>query len=450
MPASEPLLPSFRGQILAPGDDGYEQARRVHNGMIDKRPALITRCVGVADIADAVRYATAHWLEISVRGGGHNVGGRAVTEGGLMIDLSAMKSVHVDAAARTAVCEGGALWRELNRETQLHGLAVTGGVVGSTGVAGLTLGGGLGWLMSKFGLALDNLLAVTVVLADGSVVRASAAHHPDLFWALRGGGGNFGVAAAFEFRLHPLGPLTTGGLAAFAPPDTRAVLRGWRAMMATAGDDLTSVAALISAPDGSGAKIAGIAACHTGAQPEAEAAMAHIRSFGTVVHDALGPIPYTTLNTMMDGDYPRGAHNYWKSAFMPELSDAAIEVLAEAHAACPSGMSQLAIEHLHGAVCRVPLDATACTLRTAGFNALVVGQWQDPALSAPTIAWVRETFARLQPFVTRQQYVNYVATDEDTNAAARGAYGPHFERLQAIKRQYDPGNVFHLNVNIVP
>jgi len=450
MDAISEALPNFLGAVLKPSHPDYDNVRRVHNGLIDKRPSLIARCCGVADIVDAVGYAREHALEISVRGGGHNVGGRAVTDGGLMIDLSLMKSVHVDAGRRIAIVEGGALWKDVNRETQLHGLAVTGGVVGTTGVAGLTLGGGLGWLMSKFGLALDNLRAVDLVLADGSVVRASEDNHPDLFWAVRGGGGNFGVAASFEFNLHPLGPMTMGGLAAFPPPEVGQVLRAWRGMMVNASDDFTSVAALLSAPDGSGAKIAGIAACHCGPHKDAEETINRIKSFGTVIMDAMGPIPYTALNGMLDASYPRGAYNYWKSAFLPELSDAAIETLVVAHAACPSQTSHILLENIHGAVTRVPLEATAFTLRSAGFNTLILGQWMDPAAANATTAWVRDTAAKLQPFVGPRRYVNYVTPEDDVNVGALASYGPNLERLRRAKKWYDPTNLFHLNVNILP
>jgi FAD/FMN-containing dehydrogenase len=272
----------------------------------------------MADIGDAIRFARARGLEITVRGGGHNVGGRAVADGGMMIDLSLMKGIHVNPRDHTAVVEGGVLWKEFNREAQLHGLATTGGVIGTTGVAGLTLGGGLGWLMPKYGMALDNLIAVNLVLADGSVVRASADENPDLFWAVRGGGGNFGVAASFEFRLHPVGPMVFGGLVAFPFAEAQNVLRAFREFAATASDDLMIVAALTHAPDGSGTRIAAIVACHLGGEADGMAAAAKIKSFGTVAVDALGPIPYTAINGMLDGSFPPGAFNYWKSAFQPK------------------------------------------------------------------------------------------------------------------------------------
>lgn len=436
------------GPILSPGSPGYDDARKLHNGLIDKRPALIARCRGLADIADAVRFARARGLEIAVRGGGHNVAGRAVVDAGLMIDLSLMKSVHVNAADRTAIVEGGVNWKEFNREAQLHGLATTGGVIGTTGVAGLTLGGGIGWLMGKHGLALDNLLAVNLVLADGSVVRASADEHPELFWAVRGGGGNFGVAGSFEFRLHLVGPMVVGGRAAFPFAEARRVLRAFRDMTATAPDELAMVAGLASAPDGN--KIVLVAAGHCGAEADGLKAMDRIRSFGTVVLDELGPISYSALNGMLDDGFPAGASNYWKSAFLHALDDAAIETLIAAQERCPVPTSAILIENFHGAASRVPVDATAYALRDDGFNILVLGQWMDPAAGSATTAWVRETYGALQPFVGPRRYMNYLGDDEDSDAAAAAAYGPNLARLRRLKTQYDPDNLFHLNVNILP
>src|SRR3712207_3663501 len=315
------LARSFAGQILRPADPGYEEARRVHNGLIDKRPALVARCRGLADIADAVRLGRDRGLEIAIRGGGHNVAGRATTEGGLMIDLSLMKGIHVDPKARTARAQGGATWGEVNRETQLHGLATTGGVVSSTGVAGLTLGGGLGWLMGKHALALDNLLSADVVLADGRIVTASAEQHPDLFWALRGGGGNFGVVASFEYRLHPVGPVVTGGLIAHPFAAAFDVLRHYRDVTASLPDEFTVFAGLVHAPDGSGEKLAALVLCHCGTPAEGEAAAAPLKRFGRPAQDAVGPMPYAQVNAMLDAAYPPGALNYWKSSFLSGLSD---------------------------------------------------------------------------------------------------------------------------------
>ncbi|CAN5322095.1 FAD-binding oxidoreductase [soil metagenome] len=450
MEAITELTQTFIGQVILPGAPSYDEVRKIHNGMIDKRPAVIARCRGIADIADAVRFARAKGLEIAVRGGGHNVGGRAVVDGALMIDLSLMKGVHVNPKDRTAVAEGGVIWKEFNRETQLHGLATTGGVIGTTGVAGLTLGGGLGWLMPKFGLALDNLLAVNLVLADGSLVRASAEDHPDLFWALRGGGGNFGVAASFEFRLHNVGPMVIGGLVAFPFSEAGKVLRAYRDLAATAPDELMLVCALTTAPDGSGTKIVGVAACHCGAREQGLAIADKIKTFGTVAMDAMGPIPYTALNGMLDAAFPAGAFNYWKSAFLPRIDDTLIETAVAAYGRCPVPTSSLLLENFHGAGSRIPVDATAYALRDSGFNALIAGQWLDPPQQAATMAWVRDTYQALQSAAGPRRYLNYLGFDEETETAAVAAYGANLSRLKTIKRQYDPENVFHHNLNILP
>jgi FAD/FMN-containing dehydrogenase len=450
MEAIAELTRTFIGPVMLPGTPAYDEARKIHNGMIDRRPAVIARCRGSADIADAVRFARANGMEIAVRGGGHNVGGRAVVDGALMIDLSLMKGIYVNAGGKTAVVEGGVLWKELNRETQLHGLATTGGVIGTTGVAGLTLGGGLGWLMPKYGLALDNLIAANLVLADGSLIRASADDHVDLFWAVRGGGGNFGVAASFEFRLHNVGPLVVGGLVAFPFSEAGKVLRAFRELAATAPDELMLVGALTTAPDGSGTKIVGIAACHCGRAEDGLATAARIKTFGTVAVDAMGTIPYTALNGMLDAGFPAGAFNYWKSVFLPRIDDAVIDAAVSAYDRCPVPTSSLLLENFHGFASRVPADATAYALRDTGFNALIAGQWFDRGQETATTAWVRDTFNALQPFSGARRYMNYLGADEKTEPAAIAAYGGNLGRLRQIKRQYDPDNLFHNNVNILP
>ena len=441
------LTPSFSGRLLLPADAGYDEARRVHNGLIDKRPAVIAQCRGTADISDAVKLARAHGLRVSVRGGGHNVAGRAVVEGGLMIDLSLMRSIVVDPAARTARVEGGANWKEVNRETQLFGLATTGGIVGSTGVAGLTLGGGFGWLMPKHGMALDNLRSVDLVLADGRVVRASASEHPDLFWAVRGGGGNFGVAASFEFQLHPIGPMVHGGVVAWPLDAARDVLRLYRDHTATLDDNAFLVAALLTAPD-KVTKVVAILAGYMGPEAGADKVLGPIKTFGTPVMDVMGPIPYTALNGMLDADFPRGALNYWKSRFMTTLADEAIEALIARMPACPSPMSAVILENFHGAATRVPIDATAYALRSPGFNGLVVGQWLDPAENASNIQWVKETYTILERHGSDQRYTNYLADDDLTDAGLAAAYGPNLPRLRDVKRKYDPENFFRENLNI--
>lgn len=450
MEGATELAQTFLGEIVLPGAPTYDDVRKVFNGLIDKRPALIARCRGMGDIADAVRFGRSRGLEISVRGGGHNVGGRAVVDDGLMVDLSLMKGVHVNPAAQTAIVDGGVLWKEFNREAQLYGLATTGGVVGTTGVAGLTLGGDLGWLMAKYGLALDNLLAVSLVLADGSVVRASADDHPDLFWAVRGGGGNFGVASSFEFRLHPVGPMVTGGLVAFPFEEAGQVLRAWRDMVTAAPDELMLVALMGTAPDGSGKRIVAVVACHCGSPEDGQAAAAKIKTFGTLVMDAMGPIPYGALNVMLDAGNPPGVLNYWKSAFIHTLDDTAIDALVAAYERCPLPTSQILVENFHGAASRVPVDATAYALRDSGFNIVMLGLWKDPAHGDVATSWCRESFAAMQPFVGPRRYMNYLGPDDEADGAAVAAYGPNLTRLRQLKKRYDPENVFHLNVNILP
>ena len=430
-------------------DAEYEDARRVHNGLVDKRPAIIARCRGVADICDAIKLARALNLDVAVRGGGHNVAGHATIEGGLMIDLMPMKGIHVDPRARVARAQGGVLWREFNRETQVHGLATTGGVVGSTGIAGLTLGGGLGWLMPKYGLALDNLRSAEMVMADGSVKRASADENADLFWAIRGGGGNFGIAASLEYVVHPVGPIIAGGLVAHPHANTMDVLKFFREQCASAPDELMLVAGLISAPDGSGAKLAAIVAAHCGSLPDGEAALRPFKAFGPPVMDAMGPIPYCAQNALFDAALPRGALNYWKSQFLTDLSDEAIRVLVDRFESSGSPMSQILIEHFHGAASRVPMSATACAMRLSGYNVAIISQWMDPRQNDPCIAWCRGTFDALKPFLAETRYVNYLDHDEAGDPAA-AAYGANYSRLRELKAKYDPENFFHANVNIRP
>jgi FAD/FMN-containing dehydrogenase len=442
----------FSGELLRPGDEGYEDARRIHNGMIDKHPGLIARCRGVADIVAAVGHARDREAEISICGGGHNVAGRAVTEGGVMIDLSLMRGIHVDPAGRSARAQGGVTWNELNRETQLHSLAVTGGTISTTGIGGLTLGGGLGWLMGKYGLAADNLISAEIVTADGRVLTASEAENTDLLWALRGGGGNFGVVSSFEYRLHPVGPTITGGLAIHPFSDAAAVLRFFRDFTAAVPDELGVIAALIHAPDGSGTKLAALVVCHVGSQSQAQEDLAELLAFGSPLDVQIGPMPYSAVNTMLDAGFPRGALSYWKSSFLGELSDAAIESTVAQFANCTSSpMSAVVIEHLHGAVTRVPADATAVPHRSEGYDFLVISQWMDPATTDDNVAWARDAYAAMRPFTANQlRYVNYLDEDDMRHDPARAAYGPNYDRLVQVKNAYDPDNQFRMNTNITP
>jgi FAD/FMN-containing dehydrogenase len=443
------LAGTFTGQLLKPADAGYDQARKVHNGLVDKRPALIARCRGVADVVDAIQLGQKLQLEVAVRGGGHNVAGRATVDGGLMIDLALMKGIHVDPKGRTVRAQGGVTWGELNRETQLHGLGVTGGIVSSTGIAGLTLGGGLGWLMGKHGLALDNLRSVELVTAEGKVIRASKDEDPDLFWALRGGGGNFGVATSFEYQLYPVGPTMTGGLIAHPIDRARDVLRFFRDCTASLPDEHVIFAGLIHAPDGSGTKLAVMVTCHCGSPADGEKAMRPLKQFGSPAMDALGPMPYCELNRMLDAGYPKGALNYWKSSFLSQLSDEAIETMIEWFARCPTPMGQLLLEHIHGAVARVAVGDTAFPHRADGYNCLVLSEWMQPAQTDRCVAWAREAYAAMEPFFASGRYVNYLGDDEADDPVP-AAYGPNYRRLQELKTQYDPGNFFRMNQNIRP
>jgi FAD/FMN-containing dehydrogenase len=411
----------FAGTLLCPGDAGYDDTRRVHNGMIDKQPALIARCQGVADVVAAVNFARENTLEISVRGGGHNVAGRAVCEGGVMIDLAGQKGIHVDGHNLTARAQAGLNWGEFNRETQLHGLATTGGVIGTTGIAGLTLGGGIGYLMGRYGLTVDNLLSAEVVTADGRVLRAAKDENDDLFWGLRGGGGNFGIVTSFEYQLYPVGPEVTGGLIAFPFDDSFEVLRFYRDFAETLPDELVVFCGLVHAPDGSGTRLAAMIPCHCG----------------------------RGINGMLDAGHPKGALNYWKSGFLKELKQDVIEVLIEQFSVCPSSMSSLLIERYHGAATRVGLEETAFAHRSPGYNLAIVSQWADPKDSEANIAWARDTYTAVNPHMSSGVYVNYLG-DDDPAAQVQAAYGPNFERLQSIKDRYDPKNLFHLNQNIPP
>jgi FAD/FMN-containing dehydrogenase len=443
-------LEGFSGELLRPSDPGYDDARSVYNGLIDKRPALIARCLGEADIVDAVAFARTAGLEVSVRGGGHNVAGRCVTEGGVKIDLSEMRGIYVDPAARTARVQPGVTWSELNRETQLHGLAVTGGLISTTGIAGLTLGGGLGWLMPKFGLATDSLLSARVVTADGRTLTASEDENADLFWGLRGAGANFGVVSSFEYRLHPVGPTVTGGLVAH-PLDAGAdLLRFYREFTAEAPDELMTFAGAAHAPDGSGTKLALVAACHIGAPEQAEEDLRPLREFGSPVLVELGPLPYTAISSMLDAGYPTGSLNYWKSAFLSGLPDEAIDELLARFAACPSPMTAALIEHFHGEVTRVPVDATAVPHRETGYNLVITSVWTDETATDENVQWTRDAFGAMEPFLIGRRYLNYFSDDDVGEDPARAAYGSNYERLVELKQAYDPENMFHLNANVAP
>lgn len=441
------LRTQFSGTVLEPDDEGYDDARAVHNGLIDKRPALVARCVNTADIADAVRFARESGLEISTRGGGHNVAGKAVTDGGLMIDLAPMRGTYVDPVKQRARVQGGATWNDYNRATHQHCLATTGGVISTTGVAGLTLGGGLGWLMGRFGMASDNLTSVELITAGGDVLQVGEDAEPDLFWGLRGGGGNFGIAASFEFEVHPL-DMVLGGIVAYPLAEALRVFAAYQEITAEPPDELVSFFGLVHAPDGSGQQIVAVPVCHAGDLAAGEVLVKPVRTVGTPVVDVIGPMPYPVVNTLLDGAFPKGARNYWKSAFFKELSADVIGLLVDAFERVPSPMAGLVIEHFHGAVTRIDPTATAYPHREPGFNLVLLGEWLDPADDAANVAWVRSTFDAVAPHTSDAVYVNYLGNDEPDRV--RNAYGPNWERLVTLKRRWDPANVFHLNQNIDP
>jgi FAD/FMN-containing dehydrogenase len=437
---------SLRGKVLRHSDAGYDDARKVWNGMIDKRPALIARCAGVADVMDAVNFARTNNLLVSVRGGGHNITGNAVCDGGLMIDLSPMKGLRVDPIQRTARAEAGLTWGEYNREAQAFGLASTGGVISTTGIAGLTLGGGLGWLMGKHGLSCDNLLSADIITADGRFLTASATENSDLFWGLRGGGGNFGIVTSFEYRLHPVGPVLAGMV---VHPMTKAkeVLRFYREYARTCPDELTAFAALMTSPEG--APVVAIVVGYIGPIAEGEPLVAPVRKFGSPLADTIGPMSYVQLNTMLDAAFPYGGvQRYWKSSFLKQLGDDVLEVLVDWAATLPSPMSMVGFFHVHGAASRVDRNETAFGLRDDQWDYDIISQWLDLGESARHIQWTREFWTAVEPFATGEVYVNHLDAEEATRI--RAAYSDNYGRLVALKNKYDPTNLFRLNQNIKP
>jgi hypothetical protein len=439
------LRSTLRGDLLQPGDAGYDAARTIWNGMIDRRPALIARCRGAADVLAAVNFAREQGLPLAVRGGGHGVAGKAVCDDGLTIDLSPMKGIRIDPLARTARAEPGVLWEEFDREAHAFGLATVGGVVGTTGIAGLTLGGGQGWLTGKHGLTLDNLLAADVVTADGQLLRASADEHADLFWALRGAGANFGVVTSFDYRLHPVGTVL-GGMVAHPLDRAADVLRFYRAFAANQPDELTTYAGLLSMPDGT--PIIALVTCYAGALDEGERILAPLRRFGTPLADTIAPIPYPAMQAIMGGGFPHGRQNYWKSGLTGTISDDLIAALVEHFGRVPSPFTAIAIADCHGAYARVGQGDTAYAHRDLQWDVNILGNWADPADTDRNIRWVRACFAAVEPQLSRGVYVNDLG--DETDERVRAAYGANYERLVAVKAKYDPANLFRLNQNIAP
>jgi FAD/FMN-containing dehydrogenase len=455
--AIERLAESLQGELITPGHAAYDEARRIWNGAIDRHPACIARCTGVADVAAAVRFARESDLLVAVRSGGHGVGGHSLCEGGLVIDLSPMKGIRVDPAAGSARAQAGVLWGELDRETQVFGLATVGGIVTHTGVAGLTLGGGIGWLMRKHGATVDNLLSVDVVTADGEVLVASEEENSDLFWGIRGGGGNFGIVTSFEYRLHPVGPTVLAGPIFHPLEDAAEVLRFYREFSADAPDELTTIFNLRVAPPlpflpehVHGKPIVMVGACYAGAPEDGFDVVRPLKEFGTPIVDLLEPKPYTTLQSMFDPSVPHGWHYYWKSVELPPLTDGAIETLIDHASAQTSPKSYCIVFQLGGALGRVGEAETAFSQRDAAHNVNINAVWtEDDPDAERHIAWAREFFDAMQPHAGGRVYLNFLG-DEGENRV-RQAYGSEqYERLVELKRKYDPTNLFRLNQNIEP
>jgi FAD/FMN-containing dehydrogenase len=449
------LRTRFRGALLRPGEEGYDEARRVWNGAIDRRPALIARCAGADDVAEAIRFARERDLVISVRGGGHAVAGHAVCDDGVMIDLSLMKAISVDPAARTARAAGGVLWRELDGATQAFGLATTGGVISHTGIGGLTLGGGLGHIMRKYGLTVDNLRAVDLVTAEGEHVRADADREPELFWGLRGGGGNFGIASALEYDLHALGPMVLGGSVFWPLEDGPAVLRRVREYLPAAPDELGIAFAMMLAPplpfmppDRVGTPAVALVLVWSGDPADGQRALAPLRAAGTPIADTVAVVPYVFLQSMLDGGAPHGRHYYWKSHRLPALSDPVIDVFMERLAAVTSPFAQITGWAMGGAVSRVDPDATAVGEREDGFDVSFATGWlpndREPERHRE---WSRTAYDALQPYSTGI-YANFIS--DEGEAGIEAAYGDRRGRLGALKAAWDPDNVFRMNANIRP
>lgn len=445
--ALEQLRATHRGVVISETDPAYERARHVWNALIDKRPAVIVRPRSAVDVIAAVNFAREQRLSIAVRGGAHGIAGNGTCQDGLLIDFADMKGIRVDPVAQTARAEPGLKWTEFDRETQAFGLATTGGTVGDTGIAGLTLGGGFGWLGGTLGMTVDNLISADVVLATGALVRASVSEHADLFWAIRGGGGNFGVVTSFEYRLYPVGPMIVGGMVLHPFDAAAPALRFYGDLIGTAPDALTAAAALIHTPDGQ--KACAIVVAYNGPVDEGEAAVVPIKAFGSPLMDVIGPLPYLVLQSLLDNAMPPDLLNYWKAEFVDEVSDGLIAATVDAYARVPSPLSSVLLFPIHGAARRVAADATAFPHRR-GIHMGVYSLWNDLSQNAANIAWARETWSALQPFAGGGVYVNELGEDDTGVDRVRQAYGDNYRRLAEIKAKYDPDNLFHLNVNIRP
>ncbi len=446
-PALQEFRESLRGQSFCPGEPGYDEARAVHNAMVDRRPAIIVRCSGAGDVVDCVRFAREHDILVSVRGGGHSIAGKAVCDGGLMIDLSGMKGIRVNPARRTAHAQAGLLLREFDRETQAFGLATTLGVVPTTGISGLTLGGGFGHLMAKYGLALDNLISVDIVTADGRLLTASTQENPDLFWGVRGSNGNLGVVTSLEYRLHDVSTVFGGGV--FYPVvKTKEILRLCQELAESLPDEIVIQGGAVPSP--AGERSFAVAACYCGPSLTlGEKILTPLRKLGSPLAEVLGPMSYLEIQGMFEPWFPPGRYAYVKSNFLQSMSDEAIEVMAEYSGKSPSPHTFAPFfEHWHGAVSRVGVSDTAFPHRQHSWNLFAWSVWENPSDSETNIQWTRKCWKAMEPFLVSGSYVNYVA--DEGEASARAAYGPNYDRLVALKNKYDPTNFFRMNHNIQP
>jgi FAD/FMN-containing dehydrogenase len=454
MPALDTLARSVSGPVVRPGEPGYDDARHVYNAMIDAHPAAVVRCGSTADVVAVVRYATEGGLPLAVRGGGHSVPGFGTADDAVVADLSGLQSVHVDDGARTATAGGGTTWGRFNDVTAAHGLATTGGIISTTGLGGLTLGGGIGYLCRGYGLSCDNLQSARVVTADGAVVTASEQEHPDLFWALRGGGGNFGVVTEFTYRVHPV-ETVLGGPMFFELSDAVAVLSAFRDFIATAPREYGGFPAFQIAPplpfvpeNRVGEPFVAIVSCWTGSVAEGERVLDGFRQIARPVAEHVGPMPYAALNSAFDGLVPPGLQHYWKASFVTELTDQAIAAHVEHGARVPVVNSTVHLYPIDGAVHDVAPDATAFGHRSASWAPVIAGMWPDPADNEANTRWVREYHAAVAPLSEAGGYVNFASADDQSRVSDN--YGANYGRLREVKRRYDPANVFHLNQNIQP
>jgi FAD/FMN-containing dehydrogenase len=439
------LRHGFKGQLILPGDVDYDRARCVFNRMIDRHPAVIARCADADDVSRAVDFALTAELPLAVRGGGHSVAGHSTCDDGIVIDLSMMKRVHIEPIARTAHAGAGLTLGELDRATQARGLATPLGIVSVTGIAGLTLGGGIGWLNGKHGLACDNVLSVEIVTADGRQLYAGPGEYEDLYWAVHGGGGNFGVVTSFEYRLHPIS-LVLGGVVIYPMDKARDVLRFYREFAARCPDELTTALLLVSSPDGDPVVV--IPLCYTGPIEVGERILQPLREFGSPIADQIDTMEFADVQRMLDGAFPYGHQHYWKSSFLSHLSDEAIEILIESWKSRPSPLSGIALQHMHGAASRVDPSATAFAHRAEHFDCPALAQWADPADRDANIRWARAYWNAMRPHFDQGVYVNDLGDDEPDRV--RSAYGSNYKRLAEVKTKYDPDNVFRLNQNIEP